>query len=245
MPGTRPGMTERVEVSALIEGRTIHRAAVLGLLTAVAFLGPQFASRGDGQEHSWDCPVVFQKKSFVDTGDFVYIAGTLTGHAVGHKYNTIAISCHKDRNECLVNTMESIGTTGNGLCQISRLDIPQPYEIEQWTGGKIVATLHTRCGGGETYVIDRKSETAEVTRHPAACPGPFEQTMRSEKDDLEKMLKDRPDLAQDPEFVKLVARVDKALAQIEKEKDTIYHLTIEDPPFWKEFKKKLVKPNVR
>jgi hypothetical protein len=181
------------------------------------------------------------KKLFTDTGDFVYVSGTLTGQGVAYKYNTIAVSCSREQNECLVNTMESIGSAGNGSCQISRLDIPQPYAIEQWTGDKIIASLQTRCGGGETYVIDRKSEIAEVTMYPAACPGPFEQTMSSEKRDLEKLLKDRPDLARDPEIAKELARVDSALALIAKEKGIVQHATIEDPSFWKEFKEKLKK----
>jgi hypothetical protein len=57
--------------------------------------------------------------------------------------------------------------------------------------------------------------------------------MRAEKKDLEKMLKDRPELARDAEYAKNVARVDRALAESGKEKDRIYHWTIEDPPFWK------------
>jgi hypothetical protein len=85
------------------------RIAALGLLTAAAVLVPQLVSRGEEQEHVGDCQVVFQQKSFFDTGDFVYVAGTLTGQGIGYKYNTTAISCFKDRNECLVNSIESIG----------------------------------------------------------------------------------------------------------------------------------------
>jgi hypothetical protein len=220
---------------------TVHRVAALALLIALSSVLQRPTARGGEAEQPGDCPVIFQQRSFLDSGDFVYITGTVTGDAVAFKYNTTAISCFKGDNECLVNSMESIGRFGN-TCQMSRLDLPQYYKVEQWTDQKIVATVNTRCGSSKTYVIDRQSKTAEITEFQGSCPSPIEEVMRDEKKDLEQMLKESPDLAKSPSFAKDLARVDKVLSESAAARNKIYHWTIEDPPFWAGLKKRLVKP---
>jgi hypothetical protein len=53
--------------------------------------------------------IVFAPKNFADQGEFVGVSGTLTGADIAYKNNTYAIACIKDRNECLVTSIEQIG----------------------------------------------------------------------------------------------------------------------------------------
>jgi hypothetical protein len=218
-----------VRVSRGGRSRYIIALAVLGASTVLA---SQRASRAE------DCPVVFQRKLFTDMGDTVVVSGSLPD-VLGYKFNTVTMVCYKVENACLRNDVESIGTADNGVCQVSRVDPPERFEIQQWSDAKIVANLSgAQCGGGETWVIDREAETAEVTSYPPACPGPVEQVWTSEKKDLEKMLKERPDLAHDPFFTKQMADLNEGLAAAAKYRNTIYRAAIDDPPFWQEWKKK-------
>ena len=104
-----------------------------------------------------DCLVVFQRKIFIDTGNEVTVSGSLPD-VLGYKYNTVTIDCHKDQNMCSVIDMESIGSATNGVCQLSRIDPPLLFDVQQWWICKIVANLPgLLCGGGDTWVIDRRA----------------------------------------------------------------------------------------
>jgi len=185
-----------------------------------------------------DCLVVFQRKIFIDTGNEVTVSGSLPD-VLGYKYNTVTIDCHKDQNMCSVIDMESIGSATNGVCQLSRIDPPLLFDVQQWSDIKIVANLPgLLCGGGDTWVIDRRAKTAEVTSYPPGCLGPAEQAWSNQKKDLEKMLKERPDLAHDPFFTKQMTQLNEGLAAATKYRNTIYRAAIDDPPFWQEWKKK-------
>jgi hypothetical protein len=120
--------------------------------------------------------LVFAPKAFYDsaqtTGDGqVYIAGTLTGDGVSYKNNTVAVTCYKDRMECLTYSVEEIGPN-----QVGRLDSPATYPVTKWGPYEIVATdsgdaLNCRK---VTISIVRKSETVVWVEEPvnqsrAAC----------------------------------------------------------------------------
>ena len=170
-------------------------------------------------------------------GDVVEVSGSLP-EVLGYKYNTVTVICYRDRKLCLFVDVESIGHT-DGTCQVSRLDPPLEFEIQQWSDAKMVANLPgLLCGGGQTWVIDRRLKAAEVTSDPPTCPGPFERTMAEEKQDLEKMLKERPELATDSFFTSQMTRVNEGLAAAATYRKTIYHANIDDPPYWKDWKKK-------
>ena len=134
-------------------------ASALALITVVAALG---CARHDEQQ------IVFDSKHFYDsaqtTGDaFVYIAGTLTGDGVGYKNNTVAVTCYKDRMECLMESVEQIGPN-----QVGRLESPISYPITKWSAYEIVAadstdTPHCRK---TTISIVRTSQSAVWVEEP-------------------------------------------------------------------------------
>jgi hypothetical protein len=112
--------------------------------------------------------IMFAKKEFYDsaqtTGDgVVYIAGTLSGDGVLYKNNTVAVTCYKDRMECLTYSIEQIG-----LNQVSRLAEPTSYEITKWDSYEIVATglVNSVICRKETISIVRKSESAVWVEEP-------------------------------------------------------------------------------
>lgn len=96
----------------------------------------------------------------------MYVAGTLTGEGQNGN-STTAITCFKNKMECLVNTIEGIsGTT----CQLSRLTSPQAFPIVKWDDYIITATDETSY---DTYScfkttinIDRKSEVVSWVQEP-------------------------------------------------------------------------------
>jgi hypothetical protein len=128
------------------------------LLTAVALgvlLGQQaFAADDD---------IVFAPKNFADMGEFVGISGTLTGGDIAYKNNTYAIACVKDRKECLVTSIEQIGTN-----QIGRLQYPYGYPVVSWTPAQIVASEEPSSFGCSrvTITITRKTESALWVEEP-------------------------------------------------------------------------------
>ena len=121
--------------------------------------------------------IVFAPKAFYDssqtTGEgYMYVAGTLTGDGVAHKNNTVAVTCYKDRMECLTYSVEQIGPN-----QVGRLDAPTSYPVTKWDAYEIVATAAGDAGVDcrkVTISIVRKSETVVWIEEPinqsrAAC----------------------------------------------------------------------------
>lgn len=120
--------------------------------------------------------IMFAPKAFYDsdqtTGEgFVYISGTLSGDGVAYKNNTVAVTCYKDRMECLTSSIEQIGPN-----QVSRLDQPTSYPITKWDTYEIVATglVTSMSCRKDTISIVRKSESAVWVEEPinqssAAC----------------------------------------------------------------------------
>jgi hypothetical protein len=111
---------------------------------------------------------MFAAKSFYDsaqtTGEgFVYISGTLSGDGVAYKNNTVAVSCYKDRMECLTNSIEQIGSN-----QVSRLAWPISYPITKWDSYEIVANelVTSMSCRKDTISIIRKSESAVWVEKP-------------------------------------------------------------------------------
>jgi hypothetical protein len=69
-----------------------------------------------------DDDITFAPKNFYDNDLAVAISGTLTGDDISYKNNTHSIWCIKDREECLIASIEQIGEK-----QIGRL--AYPYSI--------------------------------------------------------------------------------------------------------------------
>jgi hypothetical protein len=123
-----------------------------------------------------DQQIIFAQKDFYDsaqtTGEgFVSISGTLSGDGVAYKNNTVAVSCYKDRMECLTNSIEQIGPN-----QVSRLAQPTSYPITKWDTYEIVATglVTSMSCRKDTISIVRKSQSAVWVEEPinqssAAC----------------------------------------------------------------------------
>ena len=115
-----------------------------------------------------DQQIMFAAKSFYDSTQtagegFVYISGTLSGDGVAYKNNTVAVSCYKDRMECLTNSIEQIGPN-----QVSRLAQPISHPITKWDSYEIVATglVTPMSCRKDTISIVRKSESAVWVEEP-------------------------------------------------------------------------------
>jgi hypothetical protein len=109
--------------------------------------------------------ILFAPKRFYEDDTFgrVYVAGTLTGPGVGYKNNTYAITCYKERGQCLGNGIYHIGAN-----QIGRLDSPTEYEISKWNSYEIVASdpdSPVQCTK-TTISILRKSKTVVWVQEP-------------------------------------------------------------------------------
>lgn len=135
---------------------TLARLVPIAALLLVSCKGQQTEQDAD--------PIVFAPKSFHDgertgpTHGLVYVAGTLTGPDIGYENNSTAITCYKDRMECLVYQVRQIGKN-----QIGRLDWPNSYPITKWAPEEVVASSGTddavNCNR-TTISILRSTETA-------------------------------------------------------------------------------------
>jgi hypothetical protein len=87
----------------------------------------------------------------------VGISGTMKGDGVIYKNNTHAIWCIKDRQECLVSSIQQIGDNLMG-----RLDYPYSVPIVRWNDHEVVAATEVSdwtCVR-TTITIMRNSQTA-------------------------------------------------------------------------------------
>lgn len=123
--------------------------------TALIVVASCLSIQGCNVKASPEQQIIFADKAYIEDSGLVYIAGTLTGEGVSYPNNSTAITCFKDRRECLVYSIEQIGQN-----QISRLDIPQIYELSKWSEEEVVMTQSAlnNCRK-ETVTIVRKSQT--------------------------------------------------------------------------------------
>ena len=113
--------------------------------------------------------VIFDSKAFYDTGQTAFgdrvvsISGTLTGEGVGNKNNTVTVTCHQDRMECLTYSIAQIGPS-----QLGKLDVPSIFPITKWDNNEIVAmeSGDTVACRKATIRIERKTETAVWVEDP-------------------------------------------------------------------------------
>jgi hypothetical protein len=111
--------------------------------------------------------IVFSVKVFYDsarsTGDgIVSIIGTLSGEGLAHKNNAVLVACYKDRRECLTFSVDQIGPN-----QVSRLEIPLPYQVVKWATDEVVATSGDAFDCRKvTISLVRKSGTAVWVEEP-------------------------------------------------------------------------------
>ena len=108
--------------------------------------------------------IIFDQKSFIDTGRMVHVEGTLTGKGIGYKNNHTVLTCYHQRRECSAIQIDSQGL------QVFSTNLPLPYTIRAWTDDRIMADGDLPCGGHETWIIDRPRQTAELIEHPCSTP---------------------------------------------------------------------------
>ncbi len=136
------------------------------LVIAVAIVGYYFG-RISNKSTVLSQTYVFAPKAFYDNKVSLYVAGTLTGDDDGYKNSTTAISCSKDRMECLISTIQGISKTS---CQLGRLDSPLSLPIVKWDDYVITAIdespYDTFSCTKTTINIDRKSEVVLWVQEP-------------------------------------------------------------------------------
>ena len=103
-----------------------------------------------------DQSVIFPEKVFFNgleaSPQIVYIAGALTGAHVGYPNNNTAITCYQDRMECVVSSVQQIGSN-----QIGRIDMPDFYDVKKWDKDTIVAN-------GQVDVFNCRRLTITIVR---------------------------------------------------------------------------------
>jgi hypothetical protein len=145
------------------EQRTHNSSRIPILFLAIVLLSLSCTRQASNEQQ-----IMFAAKSFYDsaqtTGEgFVYISGTLSGDGVAYKNNTVAVSCYKDRMECVTYSIAQIGPN-----QVGRLAQPITYPITKWDSHEIVATelvIPMNCYKN-TISIVRKSESAVWVEEP-------------------------------------------------------------------------------
>jgi hypothetical protein len=103
--------------------------------------------------------IIFGQKFYFDHGESVYVTGTLTGEGMAYPNNTAALTCYKERKECIYTSVEAIGSH-----QIGRMDAPWIIPIIQWDNSQIVASdeMFSGCRRLTITVLRRSQEVAWV-----------------------------------------------------------------------------------
>lgn len=102
-------------------------------------------------------------KAFYTQPGYVYVAGTLTGEGVAHRYNTVQVTCYKDRQVCQTNSIEGISKQ---YCQLSRLDAPFELAVDRWDENEVQASASSGLCSKSTVIINLKSEVALWVEEP-------------------------------------------------------------------------------
>jgi hypothetical protein len=105
-----------------------------------------------------DQDVVFAAKAFYNgeraggIEEIVYIAGALTGAHVGYPNNYTVITCYRTHMECVVVSIDQIGSH-----QLGRIDIPDFYDVTKWDKDVIIA-------GGQSDLFNCYHLTITIVR---------------------------------------------------------------------------------
>jgi hypothetical protein len=122
---------------------------------------PTFAAEDTTQE-----TILFNQKVFADMGDTVHVEGQVTGEGIGYKINRNAMTCYRDRKECILTHVDTQGR------QAFSIGPPLFFDILKWDKDLIVADLpglpmpsgHP-CGGnpgGTTWYIHRDIQSTLI-----------------------------------------------------------------------------------
>jgi len=127
---------------------------VMGTISAAACVNNAWGSDDD---------IIFDNKHFHDFGYSIGISGTLTGDGLAYKNNTYSSFCVKDRQECLIASIEQIGER-----QVGRLDYAYSIPIIQWNADEVIATQEASDWScwKTTITITRKTETVLWVEEP-------------------------------------------------------------------------------
>jgi hypothetical protein len=133
-------------------------SGVILLLTATA--APTLA------EDNAPKTILFNRKVFVDMGDTVHVEGQVTGEGIGYKVNRSAMTCYRDRRECILTHVDTQGL------QAFSIGPPLFLDILKWDKDLIIADIpglkmpsgHP-CGGnpgGTTWYIHRDTQITVI-----------------------------------------------------------------------------------
>jgi hypothetical protein len=102
------------------------------LVFACCLLGAACSKQSDRQSSQADQQITFGPKVFSDTGEHVYVTGSLMGDDVPN--NSVVINCEQQRMECVTCSVYQIGEN-----QIGRLEAPISYPVTKWDDYEIIA----------------------------------------------------------------------------------------------------------
>lgn len=110
--------------------------------------------------------ILFNRKLFVDMGDTVHVEDQVTGKGIGYKVNRSAMTCYRQRQECILTHVDTQGW------QAFSIGSPLIFNILKWDKDLIVADLpgltmpsgHPCSGnpGGSTWYIHRDTQITVI-----------------------------------------------------------------------------------
>jgi hypothetical protein len=103
------------------------------LVFACWLLAAACSKQSDRQSRQADQQITFGPKVFSDSGEYVYVTGSLMGDDVPN--NTVVVNCEKQRIECVTFSVYQIGEN-----QIGRPYGPDIYPVMKWDAHEIIAT---------------------------------------------------------------------------------------------------------
>jgi hypothetical protein len=110
--------------------------------------------------------ILFNQKLFADMGDTVHVEGQVTGEGIGYKVNRYAMTCYRERRECILTHVDTQGW------QAFSIGPPLFFNILRWDKDIIMTDLpglkmpsgHP-CGdnpGGTTWYIHRDTQITNI-----------------------------------------------------------------------------------
>ncbi len=104
----------------------------LSRILVIIYLAAGCSKQINHKSSDTDQQITFGPKVFKDSGEYVYVTGTLTGEDVPN--NTVVVTCEKQRMECVTCSVWQIGKN-----QIARLEAPSIYPVTKWDKNEIIA----------------------------------------------------------------------------------------------------------
>jgi hypothetical protein len=128
--------------------------AFVALMAGPQALADETAFYDPEPDKPWTSYILFHRKVFTDTGEYLQVIGGWTGKGLGYPNNSVTIQCRKTNMVCIIATSNQIGNNHVGDILLHE------REVTHWTPSIITVIFKDICVT-QNITLNRRSK--EVT----------------------------------------------------------------------------------